>query len=108
MVSAESLATALNGRRSGAGWVARCPVPGHVDKHPSLRISERYGKVLVKCWGGCDQGDVIDELRRRGLWGGPPNGWHYAGGAYASSDKPKDPMKPWRSAAPFVRGSAVD
>ena len=26
----------------------------------------------------------------------------------ASSDKPKDPMKAWRSAAPFTRGSAVD
>ena len=83
-------------------------MPGHVDKHPSLRISERNGKVLVRCWSGCDQRDVIDELRHRGLWGGPLNGWHYAGGAYASSDKPKDPMKAWRSAAPFVRGSAVD
>ena len=57
----------------------------------------------------CEQGDVIDALRHRGLWGGPLNGAHYSRGASSSDDdiKPKDPMKAWRNAGPFVRDSAA-
>ena len=67
---AETIAIALAGRQRGDGWVCRCPVPGHIDKHPSLRISERDGKVLVRCWSGCEQSAVINELKRRKLWNG--------------------------------------
>ena len=114
-MNAESLARGLNGRRNGSGWLCRCPVPGHVDKHPSLRINERDGKVLIKCWSGCSQGDVIAVLKHRGLWQG-----HRGNGVCSSSktsdatsntaasDKPRDPMKPWRNASPFIRGTPVD
>ncbi len=67
--SAEAIAEALNGRRSGKGWMARCPA--HPDITPSLSINETpTGKVLVKCFGGCSQAEVIAALRHRGLWSG--------------------------------------
>jgi AAA domain/CHC2 zinc finger len=39
-------------RRSGQGWVARCPA--HDDKTPSLSVRETdEGNVLVHCFAGC-------------------------------------------------------
>ena len=32
--------------------------------NPSLGIRERDGKVLVRCYTGCAQSDVIDALTR--------------------------------------------
>ena len=70
---AEAIAEALNGRRSGKGWMARCPA--HPDTTPSLSINETpAGKVLVKCFAGCSQAEVIAALRRRGLWPGRSQG----------------------------------
>jgi putative DNA primase/helicase len=66
---AEAIAEALNSRRSGKGWMARCPA--HPDITPSLSINETpTRKVLVKCFAGCSQAEVIAALRRRGLWPG--------------------------------------
>jgi putative DNA primase/helicase len=66
-MNAESIAKGLGGRKAGAGWVARCPT--HDDREPSLSISASDdGKVLVRCHAGCDQLQVIAELRLRGLW----------------------------------------
>jgi hypothetical protein len=70
--SAETLAEALDGRKTGRGWMARCPA--HNDREPSLSIRETDdGKVLVHCHAGCDQEHVIAALRVCGLWpeGGP-------------------------------------
>ena len=70
---AEAIAEALNGRRSGKGWMARCPA--HPDITPSLSINETpTRKVLVKCFAGCSQAEVIAALRRRGLWPGRSQG----------------------------------
>lgn len=65
-MTAESIAHYLGGRRSGRGWVAKCPA--HQDRSPSLSIKETDGKLLVHCFGGCTQSAVIHELRVRGLW----------------------------------------
>ena len=71
--SAQDIASALNGRQSGAGWSARCPA--HDDRNPSLSIDEGDdGRPLVRCHTGCSQEAVIDALRRRGLWETPRNG----------------------------------
>ena len=49
---AESIAKALRGRRSGRGWVARCPA--HDDRTPSLSIAEGCdGRPLLHCFAGC-------------------------------------------------------
>lgn len=64
---AETIATALGGRKVGRGWLARCPA--HDDRDPSLSIrNAEDGKVLVCCHAGCEQAVVIAALRARGLW----------------------------------------
>jgi putative DNA primase/helicase len=65
-VTSADLAHALGGRKSGSGWMARCP--SHDDRNPSLSIAEKDGNVLICCHAGCAQDDVIAELRARGLW----------------------------------------
>ena len=66
-MSAAATAAALGGRKVGGGWMARCPA--HDDRTPSLSIRDADdGKVLVRCHAGCEQEQVIDALRDRGLW----------------------------------------
>lgn len=67
MPTAAEIASALDGKRSGNGWSARCPA--HDDANPSLSISTgEDGRTLLHCHAGCSQDTVIDALRRRGLW----------------------------------------
>ena len=66
-MNAESLTKALGGRWSGSGGVAKCP--SHDDHDPSLSGSEgQDGKLLIKCFAGCEQDRVIAALKVRGLW----------------------------------------
>lgn len=65
-MSADSLARALEARRSGSSWMAKCPA--HEDRNPSLSIREVDGKVLLHCHAGCTQRAVIDALKANGLW----------------------------------------
>ena len=45
-------------RRTGAGWVTRCPA--HEDRSPSLSITEgREQVVLLHCYGGCGPREVL-------------------------------------------------
>jgi hypothetical protein len=44
--------------RSGAGWMARCS--HHADRQASLSIKEGDdGRVLINCFGGCPNLDVV-------------------------------------------------
>jgi putative DNA primase/helicase len=66
-MSAEAIAKALRGRKMGKGWAACCPA--HNDRDPSLSIRDgANGKVLFYCHAGCDQKQVLEALRFRGLW----------------------------------------
>lgn len=66
-LTAEQIAAALGGKPSGKGhWMCRCPA--HEEKTPSFRVSDRDGRILLKCFGGCQQREVIAALRSRGLW----------------------------------------
>src|SRR6266851_2738687 len=56
--------------------------PAHDDRNPSLSVTEPEGKVLLKCFAGCTQDAVIEELRSRGLW---------EGGGYTS---PRNALEP--------------
>lgn len=67
-MTAETISKALNGRKVGQGWTARCPA--HDDREPSLSIRDTSGKGLVRCHAGCEQRDVIAALKERGLWDG--------------------------------------
>lgn len=54
-------------------WQAKCPA--HPDKSPSLAINEgRDGRVLVRCWAGCETGDILAALNltMRDLFSGEP------------------------------------
>ena len=68
MINAAFIANALQkSKQNSSGWMACCPA--HDDHNPSLSISESEdGKVLVKCFAGCTQSNVIDALKAKGLW----------------------------------------
>jgi putative DNA primase/helicase len=74
-VSAAEVAAALgNARREGCNW--RCICPLHGGHSLTLRDS-RDGRLLVKCWAGCDAREVLAELRRvRLTGGGAPSAGH--------------------------------
>jgi DNA primase len=65
-MTVESIARALKARRSGSAWMARCPA--HDDANPSLGLRAADGKILLHCYAGCTQRDVIEALKARGLW----------------------------------------
>jgi CHC2 zinc finger len=48
-------------RKSGKGWIARCPA--HADKSASLSVTEADGgKILVHCFAGCSALDVVQAV----------------------------------------------
>jgi hypothetical protein len=108
MVTAETIAKALGGRKAGGTWMARCPA--HDDREPSLPIADaKDGKVLVRCHAGCDQERVIAALRALGLWGENPRGsiLHAARRAHAEGKSDPDTFRRtqsalaiWQSATP--------
>lgn len=66
--SAAEICGHLKGRWNGRSGTCRCPA--HEDRSPSLSVTQtRDGRVLVKCFAGCDQMTVIAALRLMGLWG---------------------------------------
>jgi hypothetical protein len=66
-MTAETIAHALNGRRTGSEYL--CPCPTHDDRRPSLAVRDGDdGRVLLYCHAGCDPRDIIDALKALGLW----------------------------------------
>jgi hypothetical protein len=67
MTTAVDIVATLSGRMHGSYGLARCPA--HKDRSPSLSVREGTGgRILVKCFAGCEQQRVIDALRRLGAW----------------------------------------
>ena len=58
-MTASELAATLNARKCGAGWRAKCPA--HVDKRPSLSITEgEDGGIRLKCFSaGCATDAIV-------------------------------------------------
>ena len=54
-------------------YVACCPA--HDDRSPSLSITEASDKVLVHCFSGCSQEEVLDALKSRGMWAEKDDRW---------------------------------
>ena len=52
--------------RSDHKFSACCPA--HDDRNPSFFVSDINGKILLKCFAGCTQEEVINALRDLGLW----------------------------------------
>jgi putative DNA primase/helicase len=71
-MSAEQIGIALKGRRNGNGWLVCCPCSNHGkgrgDRFPSLSVTDGDdGRLLLRCFAGCEFFDILDELKRRGL-----------------------------------------
>lgn len=47
-------------RKGGQGYAAKCPA--HDDKKQSLGLGEANGRLLVKCYAGCETSSVISAL----------------------------------------------
>jgi hypothetical protein len=64
-MSAQILITRLTGvRNTGPDrWVAKCPA--HEDRSPSLSITDREGRVLLHCFGGCETEAVLGAVGLR-------------------------------------------
>jgi putative DNA primase/helicase len=109
---AAAIARALPGSiRHGKGFLVRCPVPSHGqgrgDRTPSLSIADSAnGKLLVRCFAGCDSRDVLAELRRRGLLDDRPQALRFEPAPVLPVDPEPDAkaLALWRRAEP-VRGS---
>lgn len=56
----EFLALLKNVRRAGKGWVALCPA--HPDTENSLKIDRDNGKILLKCFAGCETPQILAAL----------------------------------------------
>jgi hypothetical protein len=71
MNEAAAIGRALYGRPAGDGWLVR-PVSGYTqglgDRHPSLLICDGDipGRVLVRCFVGCDPLDILAALDPEG------------------------------------------
>lgn len=46
--------------KHGSGYMACCPA--HEDKNPSLRVTERDDKILIKCFSGCETRDIVSAI----------------------------------------------
>lgn len=67
-MNATDITKALDGVWRGSSGMAKCPA--HDDRNPSLSITEKEGRVLVKCFAGCEQDAVIAALKACGAWDG--------------------------------------
>lgn len=65
-MDAHQLTLALGGRWHGRYGTAVCPA--HPDKNPSLTVRDGAEAVLLTCHAHCSSLDIIEALRRRGLW----------------------------------------
>jgi putative DNA primase/helicase len=71
-MNAQDIGIALKGRRNGNGWLVSCPCPSHGkgrgDQSPSLTVADgNDGRLLLRCFAGCEFVDILDELKHRGL-----------------------------------------
>jgi len=63
-----SLASGLQKVRWHGDYKFSACCPAHNDHNPSLSVTDTGGKILVKCFAGCSQNEVIGALRDQGLW----------------------------------------
>jgi hypothetical protein len=47
-------------RKSGAGWIAKCPA--HEDRSPSLSVKEGQMGVMLRCFAGCSFSAIVEAM----------------------------------------------
>ena len=50
-------------RKSGAGWIAKCPA--HEDRSPSLSVKEGQRGVMLRCFAGCCFAAIVESMGLR-------------------------------------------
>lgn len=55
----------IKAKRIGDNWQAKCPA--HKDDRASLSLSEREGKLLLRCHAGCDFESITNALINLGI-----------------------------------------
>ena len=67
-ITLSSIASGLNKVRwHGNNKISAC-CPAHNDRSPSFTANDKNGTILVHCFAGCTQEEVIGALRDLGLW----------------------------------------
>lgn len=100
-MSAEAATHALGGKWSGRRGLAFCPAHENT-RTPALSLADgEDGKLLVKCFAGCDVIDVLRELNRRGLGEADISVCPKQKPGYRISDRRGFAMKLWREAYPI-------
>jgi hypothetical protein len=65
MIAADVAAALGSLYRSGSWW--RCPCPVHGSRGGTLALRDGDRGLVVYCHAACDRGEILAELRRRGL-----------------------------------------
>jgi putative DNA primase/helicase len=65
-VNAAEIATVLGGAHRSSGWW-RCRCPVHESRGATLALRDGASSLIVKCFAGCNRGELLAELRRLGL-----------------------------------------
>jgi hypothetical protein len=82
-MNARTIVKTLKGHWHGHYGVCRCPV--HSDHSPSLTVADGHTSIVVKCFAGCGNGDIINALRDMGM---------------IDDAEPRDPYRPARRIEP--------
>lgn len=62
MTELDQILVQLKGvKKVGNSWLAICPA--HDDRNPSLSITSKDGKLLMKCFAGCSFKDIMEKLK---------------------------------------------
>lgn len=91
----DAILQALGGQRTKENEIStHCPA--HEDRTPSLSVTDQGGKLLVKCFAGCEQSAVIEALKARTLWPTSGNGSDGNGIPQALKGKPRTGLWEYR------------
>lgn len=101
-MSAEAATRALGGKWTGRSGIAFCPVHDNT-RTPALSLADGdTGKLLVKCFAGCDPVDVLRELNRRGFDDGSFNDRPMPKPAFNASDRRGYALELWHETRPIL------
>lgn len=105
-MSADVIGRTLKGRHNGGGWLVRCPCPNHGkgrgDRNPSLSVADGDdGRLLLRCFSGCDFLEILDELKRLGLLDGERREVRTAPQSFERKQEPNpEALRLWKNSIP--------
>jgi len=86
-------------RKSGQGWIARCPVHDDRNQSLSLKITEE-GRLLVHCFAGCSFNEIRETLGLAGQRFTPSPRTIETGPTPEQREAQKKAVRLWKGAKP--------